>query len=186
MKDYLVCWRESLRDGFLEDFFVPGNDHVYTYNLIKGDDPYIAANIFLDKDFDYAINEDSAYLEFIYEQIVEEFVRKICESDEVEYPIPLRYEKVAEQIWDRYTSECQKHNCDWHSIDDETDEQCKKAVARALDADALLDTLTETEKREIYKYMHQCDVCVIELTPLNEGKNVKESEEQIVMDSLWK
>ena len=80
-----------------------------------------------------------------------------------------------------------KLNRDWHCIDDETDELCKKAVAKALDADALLDQLTETEKRNIYKYMHQCDVCVIELTSITEAKNDKEADEQqLVMESLWK
>ena len=187
VKDYLVCWREDLRDGFLEDFFAPGSNPIYTYNLIKGEDPYVVAGVFLDKDYDYAVTEDCAYLKYINEKIIEEFVRKICESDEVEDPIPQRFGKVAEQIWDRYTRECQKLNRDWHCIDDETDELCKKAVAKALDADALLDQLTETEKRNIYKYMHQCDVCVIELTSITEAKNDKEADEQqLVMDSLWK
>ena len=46
MRDYMVCWRGDLDNGFQEDFFVAGSNPIYTYNLVRADNMYDAVDIF--------------------------------------------------------------------------------------------------------------------------------------------
>lgn len=82
MRDYMVCWRGDLDNGFQEDFFVAGSNPIYTYNLVRADNMYDAVDIFLENTLDYAYNDDPVFLDDVKEQVIEEFVYLICDEDE--------------------------------------------------------------------------------------------------------
>ncbi len=187
MKNYMVCWRDDLKNGFLEEFFVEGSYSLYPYYLIKTESSYDAVDAFLDACLDDAFREDEVYLEEVKEQVVEEFVYLICASDDAYSVIPKRYHSYAEQIMDKYIKECEKRNNTGPTGDDELDEECRNAVIDLMDSDRLIESLEEKEIRAIFKQRHRYDISVIELTTFKENDKERESiAEDVDPDSLWK
>lgn len=186
MRDYMVCWRGDLDNGFQEDFFVAGSNPIYTYNLVRADNMYDAVDIFLENTLDYAYNDEPVFLDDVKEQAIEEFVYLICDEDEPNHIIPKRFSTVAKDIFNKYDEECEKRVGRDEAVTDKVDFECRTAVINSLDSKKLLDSFSEREIRDLYKSKHEYSISVVELTPLSSGVETQEDDEEIVIDSLWK
>ena len=187
MKDYMVCWRRDLDDGFHEEYFVAGSNPIYTYNLVRADNMYDAVDLFLEKTLDYAYNDEPAFLEDVKEQAIEEFVYLICDEEEPKHILANRFSSVAKDILNRYVEECEKRLAPGEMATDEIDFECRTAVIDSLDSKKLLEYFSEREIRDLYKSKHECSISVVELTPLlRDAEAPKEEKEELIIDSLWK
>ncbi len=186
MRDYTVCWRGDLADGFNEEFFVVGSYSIHTYNLVRADNMYNAVDIFLENTLDYAYNDDPVFLDDVKEQVIEEFVYLICDEDEPNHIIPKRFSTIAEEIFNKYIEECEKRVASGEAVTCKVDSECRNVVINSLDSKKLLDSFSEREIRNLYKSKHEYSISVVELTPLSSGVETQEDDEEIVIDSLWK
>ena len=187
MRDYMVCWRGDLAEGFNEEFFVVGSCSIHTYNLVRADNMYDAVDIFLENTLDYAYNDDPVFLDDVKEQVIEEFVYLICDEDEPDHILPKRFSTIAEEVFNKYIEECEKRVAPGEAVTCKVDSECRNVVINSLDSEKLLDSFSEREIRDLYKSKHEYSISVVELTPLlMDTETPKEEEKELIIDSMWK